>query len=429
MKKKQKKSWSHQNPIFYTILLSLLLRTCLDTTYFLLISKKFGANYVASEFTLHSYVESYVLTALIACTPPSFIRDSEPGRLVIYFGLVFLVIPMLSLYGCGNVLSSSIFVYLLLSAFLFLTLWYSYLPKFRVKRLSHTFLEAYLFLSIATFFYVFLSLITQNGLNLNWNFYKVYEVRKELVISSIPFMRYLLSWCANVTSQALIAFSLYRRSYFVLGVLLSLQVLLYGITNFKSFLLAPILVILVFFITSGKRNALYSLLIVCIACVVSSMLLYYTTQDIIFPSVFARRLFLTPTIIHFWYYDFFSSNPHTLLSNSILSHFIDYPYEVSVKEIIALEYTGRDISPNVGYLGDAYAHFGFVGMLLFSAILGLILKLIDSLSKNMSPQLSTAMLTMPAFSLINSGLLTTLMTHGLILGILSIWTFNREYER
>jgi hypothetical protein len=52
------------------------------------------------------------------------------------------------------------------------------------------------------------------------------------------------------------------------------------------------------------------------------------------------------------------------------------------------------------------------------------LKLVDAAARGVEPRFAAALVAMPAFQLVNSGLLTTLLTHGLALAILILWAIG-----
>jgi fructose-specific phosphotransferase system IIC component len=111
-------------------------------------------------------------------------------------------------------------------------------------------------------------------------------------------------------------------------------------------------------------------------------------------------------------------------TSSILSPFIKYPYDVPLTRVISLEYWGRDSNPNVGYLGDAFAHFGYIGMILFSMVLGIFLRFIDRVGNRLPRKFVAGLMAASSASLTNSALFTCLLTHGLIVALILMWILN-----
>jgi hypothetical protein len=50
-----------------------------------------------------------------------------------------------------------------------------------------------------------------------------------------------------------------------------------------------------------------------------------------------------------------------------------------------------------------------------------LLKVVDAAGRGADPRVAAALVAMPAFLLVNSGLLTTLLTHGLALTVIVLW--------
>ena len=135
------------------------------------------------------------------------------------------------------------------------------------------------------------------------------------------------------------------------------------------------------------------------------------------------RVIIIPAEIHYWYYDFFGVNgaPALQLSQSVLAPLTDAHYGTPIAEVIGWKYMGSAASANVGLFGDAFANFGFAGCAIFALLFGLVLKAVDAAARGADPRLAAALVAMPSFELVNSGLLTTLLTHGLALTIVVLW--------
>jgi hypothetical protein len=85
---------------------------------------------------------------------------------------------------------------------------------------------------------------------------------------------------------------------------------------------------------------------------------------------------------------------------------------------------GTQSSANVGLFGDAFANFGFAGCFIFAMLFALLLKVVDAAARTTDPRIAVALVGMASFQLVNSGLLTTLLTHGLALAIVALWLFG-----
>ena len=78
---------------------------------------------------------------------------------------------------------------------------------------------------------------------------------------------------------------------------------------------------------------------------------------------------------------------------------------------------------------DAYSNFGVLGMLVFTALLGMALLLVDASTRAGAPRLLVlAPLAMIALGLSNSALLTVFMTHGLLLTLILVYLMPRGMQ-
>jgi oligosaccharide repeat unit polymerase len=399
----------------------------LDISYIGFVSKIFSV-FILNINNLKLF-ESYIilisLSLLIIFWFPNF---KKPSYAVIYLIFIILITPMLTYYAMTD--SPRPFIYLssfgLFSVMLII--------KFS-KRIRFFYLEEgrtlLLFGSIIFSFYVFANLLVSGGFTrLNFDLEKVYEVREAYGNNRGPLMGYFLFWQAYSINTLLLAYFLYKKHKLMILISLSLQLLLFGMTGFKSFLFSPLLIIGIHYILNVKKTMkLFPYLALGSATVVALFYgLYTLTGDLLWASIFIRRFFFTPAHLHFIYYDFFQLNPKIMLSNSVLSFFIDNPYkDYNILHLISQHYFGKDIGVNVGYIGNAYANFGAFGVFLFSILLGFTLKFLDSISEKLPVSVAVSIIIIPSMAFINSGFFTVLMTHGFIFSCLCVWLLASKF--
>ncbi len=412
--------------VVLTLFLVLIFKAVLDLSCLFLVNDLFAVDF---SFVLlpkrmgEAYAVLFFSTLLLANV---FYDVYRPSRIVFFIYFVFLILPLLSIYGLRLDLASRNFVYMVLLGFFIAVFVSQFKYRIHVPVLSTQFVWLGLFLSVVMTLYVYACLIHGGALSrINFNMYNVYEVRSQANYGAYPFMSYLLSWQAYVINMIFLVVGLLKRSSLMVLIALLAQVVLFGMTNFKSFLFAPLLVTFLFFFSN--RPLLLGWLLIGSLCTVGCSWMFYSVfGEVMMPSIFIRRLFLVPADIHFWYYDFFSQsqNPFVFLSNSFLAPFFSFPYDASVTSVISWEYLGREGGPNVGYLGDAYAHFGLWGMVVFSCILGMFLYVLDSVTASLPPAVAIAIISIPSMALVNSALFTTFLTHGFVMAFVSLWVLS-----
>ncbi len=233
---------------------------------------------------------------------------------------------------------------------------------------------------------------------------------------------YAVWWTGGVVAPLLVAYGLWvRRPWFAMGGFFILA-LVYASAAFRSMLFIALLVIvLLALIVRVRRDfgatiaILTSLLIVACSAVAAAGL--FTPI-----SLLVRRLLVVPGQVMAYYYDAFSTGPVYALSHSILGSLMPRPYELTPPRLIGERYFhDAQVNANGNVWADGMANFGLVGIVGASVALGLFLIAMDTVSRGKPALLTVTLGGIGMWSLINSGLLTSLLTHGLVLMLLLIW--------
>ena len=409
---------------------ALALKFVMDSAYLALMQDLFSAETASGGEA--RVVAAYLLTvvAALAVAVDVALRPG-PGNVasLLYLGIV--VVPMMSLFGFAVPYADASFAVMVVVSLWVVVAVRLLVPALRLAApgvLARAAVAAGLTLMSA---YVYGTLIATGGLQrLNFDLSLVYAFREELELAQLPLAGYLIPWQANVVNMALLAYAAHRRRWLALCAVLAAQVLLFGMTNHKAFLFAPALVLGILWLARTPLRVAWGIVGGAALVVVVAWILYLATEEVTIPSIFVRRLFFVPAELHLWYYDFFSSpgNPFVTLSNSLLASVASYPYDESVPYVLGWAYAGVEIGANAGWMADAYAHFGFAGVVVFAAVLGVVLRVLDGVGSSSPLSLAAAIVAVPSMALVNSGLFTVLLTHGLLPGLLVLWLFT-ERER
>ena len=404
----------------------LTLKILLEYSYTAIISPIFAYEGFILYESYPKMFESYILASIIFLVAILFLENKKvPSKIVIYLIIVLLFIPLTALFWLQN--QPRPFIYWVTISLFLIILVVSLFSKIRLVQLKEG-KSLILFIIGGMSIAVYGLLIAQGGLGrINLNLMEIYQVREAYASTNNRVLAYLLPWQAHVINMLVIAVAMYKRNYKLAGVFIALQVFLFSMTNFKSFLFAPLVLIgfQLFEKTKLKDNLLFVisfgsslLLSVCI-------MIYHFFGSFYMASIFIRRLFFVPSNLHYVYYHFFEHIEKYKLSHSFLSFINDNIYQMTPVQLVALSYYNREnFAPNVGFFGDAYLNFGVLGILGFSLLLALLLKLIDTASVSLPPFLSMSILVIPSMSLINAAFFTSLLTHGILFAILMLWLAN-----
>ena len=259
--------------------------------------------------------------------------------------------------------------------------------------------------------------ISRFGIHFNLDLTGVYAVREYYLASLGMFLGYLMVWQGYVVNPLLLVLAFRKRRYFAVFFVILSQFYLFSITGYKTFLFAFLFVI--FIVTSYHRLKLYLPLLFAGGVLISIMI--YVSYENVWPlSLFVRRSLFSPGQITYHYLDFFSRNDFVFLSDSIFSHIVRYPYEMDPPRLIGWLHYGGEDSANTGLIGNAFMQFGVVGVVVFVSIFSFVLFLFDRIMacKYRNSELIVASVAMSVFSIMNSGLFTVMLTHGLLLSLM-----------
>lgn len=242
---------------------------------------------------------------------------------------------------------------------------------------------------------------------------------------------YLLNWQRTVINPLLIVLGLWLRNWWLLGLGLLGQSIAFSSDAGKASLFTPLLMGTVFWFSHHVKRFAINMLAAFSALSLTVTLVdaLQWMGDGILSSLFVRRLILTSGLLTGKYFDFFSQNPPAMLGHSIFSNFVQYPYDRSPQFLIGQMYFSETTNANANIWADAFANFGFWGLVVFTLLLALVLYLYDSLSQKMDVRLSASLLVVPSFALTQSAFLTSLSTHGMLLILLVVWCLPEVYNR
>ncbi|NNC74353.1 MAG: hypothetical protein HKN93_02460 [Acidimicrobiia bacterium] len=258
----------------------------------------------------------------------------------------------------------------------------------------------------------------------------VYDVRADYadaVGEAGRAVAYLVGWQANVINPALVVWGLHTRRWYLVTVGLGLQYLVFAATGLKGAVALLAVVLGLYVLLRSWRTPLGTAMAwgssgalgaVTLAHITTSGPVATAGSSWILSLLF-RRALATPGLMTGLYFDFFSGRPKANLDHSILGPFVETPYVDPPPVLIGTTYF-PDSSPwaNGNLWADGFANFGFVGIIAMTVLLVFGLYLADSFLRGRSLVVPALLLVAPLLPLVNTGLLTSLVTHGLALGVI-----------
>ncbi len=405
----------------FLLLFTLLVFRCLlEVSYICVISPK----YSYAGFDLNFGLANYIISWLAFFVAFLFIEDRVNKVSDYFFIMAFLsvIIPLTILYGYD--INRSLFpvIITLLSIFIinFIVgirgVTFKGLPTIK-HGLKYVVVISALFVIFLVVWY-FLS-----GVHYNLDLRKVYEYRREnSELAAGGLLAYTNIWTFKIFNMVLFSIALYYKKYLSAFLVFLVQVYFFAASANKGVLFTPVMILGVWFYLK-KTNSLLVLPLTFSSLILLTLFTFFILDDIWVSSLFSRRVFFVPADLTYAYFEFFNSNPKVYWSNSILSSFLDYPYDSSVAKVIGGSIGEEDMSANNGFIASGYAHAGVYGVFFYSIIIGLILRFINDITYKLIPiWFAVALSIIPLKKLLTSSdLFTTLLTHGFIVALVIIF--------
>ena len=234
------------------------------------------------------------------------------------------------------------------------------------------------------------------------------------------FFGYLIGAAGTVLYPLLIVLAIAWRRWTPGLVGLAGVVLVYSITGYKSVLISVPLALFVFVLVRFvPRQAMIGALLG-----LASAIAFATVTRILIGGVLGaliRRAIDVPGQLTAYYFDYFSVHPTYGLSHSVLGWLGGGDYSVTPPTLIATVYFGKaDANANANLWADGFANFGLAGILGVTLMLIGLLWLADAVAHNKPIDIAAPVFASAAFSLTNSALLTSLLSHGIVAALIAI---------
>jgi len=372
------------------------------------------------------YCESWVLMVFMLLTLPS--RAIRPSDYLICVGFFSFIVPLLVFYGMSD--SERFATYVVTLQFVVINSLRRGRPV-RLPRIRNGEIIA-IGISVLATLLTTVGMVTAVGLSsFNLDMDRVYEFRDvatEQIYTGV--FGYLAVWTTTVFGSLLLVVALRDRKVFYTCLILLAYVFWYGMSSHKSVFFYPFLVLFLWALFRYSRAS--ALIPLGMSIVVSlSVLSYFVTESLFLPGMLIRRAFFVPSHLTFTYFEFFSINPHLYWSDSFLSWLSEYPYDDSIALVIG-EYLGSTaLWANNSFFSTGYMHAGVFGVLIYGLVVGLLFRVLDSMVGSRVPLWAgVSLVIIPFYSLFTSAdLLTTLLTHGLGVGLVMLGLFASSHSR
>jgi hypothetical protein len=404
------------------VLAGIAFKALFDVHYAYQISPSYSYMGMVLSLNYHKLLESYLITLALLLIVGW--RPRTPSTMVLIVGLFTGIIPLLSFYALQD--RSAAFSYVSALAFV-VSLLITCLPRVRVRylRITPAIFAAICVIVMSTV--VCLLLLQGAYQHFTFNLYSVYEYRAELdELAYVGPFRYVTDWAYNVFSIALLVWALHQRSKAAALFAITIQIFMYGCILMKSILFNLPFVILTYYILR-RRGSIVGLGWLMCGIVLIGMgegwLLGYSDMT----ALITRRVLALPAYLANEYFELFRDIGHVYWTNGLLGSWAPYPFAAEPPRLVGESAMGSlDTWANNGMFGMGFMQAGFLGMLLYGALYGVWLYLIDCIALGrVSVEVAVSMVIVPAAVVVtDTDLLTGLLTHGGIAATLMLWLWG-----
>jgi len=256
----------------------------------------------------------------------------------------------------------------------------------------------------------------------NLNFYNISDVRASYSDNSIITVL-ILPLFARVINMLNIYHSIKERSLIKCIFFIVVQIYIYLITGFKTYLFLPVLITVLMFVE--KKNIALMLTYAMSFMIIASWVAYALLSEPMIPALFVNRLLFLPAKIKFCYFDFFQNNPYLMFSQSTIGSILNIssPYSSPIPNIIGEKYFNSfEMYCNTGYMTSGYADFGVFGMLVMTVVVSAVFAFLDKIKGDKA--LILGVFLNYAISLNDGAIITILFSGGLLFTILYFYVID-----
>ncbi len=407
--------------LIYRILLDIAFVYCIAPNY------SYYMN-LMTDIHINKIIFSYMIVAVLMLIMPY--KSNHISNILLNVQFLVMLLPMISLYAMSN--RSTIFVMVVSLAHILqcLIVWLAHQHRYQNANIIISNGRTLVLLILC--FLLGISLVYSLGkygiVSLEaFNLTKVYDIRQDISYG-FPFS-YLLPWTFKVVCIVVLLISLEKKYYIgAVGACL-FQIYFYLVYANKQTLFSLILVLGCYWLVK-KADLIKGMIYGLILLLVMSGAVYKILGNILLLSYLVRRTLFVPATIKFAYYDFFSTNAKLHFADNSIGHLLQIasPYDLEAPKLIANYLEVPDSYCNSGYWGDAFANFGYIGIIIFSLILIFIILWIEKIVRYIPNAIYVPLLVTLFYNLNDSALLTWCLGGGGGLTIFILWLY-RNYRK
>ncbi|MBJ8072274.1 hypothetical protein BWGOE3_52420 [Bacillus mycoides] len=422
-----------RKPIVLLLVISYILVVNIGYIYF--VSPAYS--YLGYTFSEPHILDVMIATLLILIvTLFSPIDVKIPSDFIFWFLFIVLYVPSMyiPLYTIISIQSGVLTmfpIHLVITMVMMGLIWMRKIPLININTKNVPY-KHFLIVFFGIFLILFVIIVRKFGFHIRLvQLDEVYDLRYSYREAKDVISTYAVTWFTKCIGPTLISLGLLKKKpHFVLLGFFS-QIMIYSISGHKSVLFSTALLFLIYCCLSknGKSFSIKFLGVFTGGLLLFIIIDLARSTDIL-TSLFLRRFIVTPGLLLGMYYEFFSFNPKALYAYSLFNGIFDDPYSTTPAFTIGLNYFGKaEVSANANLWADGFANFGIPGVIGVSLLLMFIAYICNCLALKFKNVSIVCLITaMPIWALTDTSLLTTLLTHGMLLNLLILYFLPKDQQ-
>ncbi|PKF46220.1 hypothetical protein CW664_00345 [Macrococcoides caseolyticum] len=409
--------------ILISYLYLLLYKIVIEFVYIYGISPTYS--YSGLEINMNFSKLFYSLLTLFILVLILSKNTKNPSYYIYIILILFIFIPNSSYMWLNNQ-SINFFNYQFIS-FLILGL----LLNFTHKKITITNYNARFILKLLFISYIIVTIIIvfiRGGIdNRALNFDSIYELRSENNISGV--LSYINNWVVKVLFPLFFSIFIYKKNFLLAFLVSILQVIMFLSFGNKAFLFSIGIILFLFYAVKTKFFIRTMSVFMSLLILGSHFIRNILDIDELFRAIPYRMIFI-PAQLQYQYYDYFSVREKIYFADGLIGKIlsIQSPYPYGAPYMISTHYYDAFFSANTGIFADAYTNGGVVYMIICTLILVLLLVFIDKISSSIPLSILIGSMGYMLFVINDTGLLTTLLTGGLLFQLLIFIVLNSAWN-
>lgn len=408
----------------YFIITLFAYKITIDLAYAFYIYPTFSYSIGAFSFDILLYSVSLIFM-LYVIVLLRFLKNSLMN-IVAYILLIFAIIPSLTMITFRpTTLNAILMTFLYWFVFMNSVYFLKKLSFLRDRNYSFDIIKfrKYIYIVLTfSFLFIIYSNIRYLGFRIISTF-EVYDYRSDFNQIRIPIIFDYLYLLINYSFLPVaLLISLKLKSKFGLILSFFVAILLFSLDGAKTVIFNMMIIILVFIMFVGVTKITQFFirfnLFLIFSLLISIILINYT----IWPIALIYRALLIPQETSFIYIEFIDLNVALYLRDSIL-RFLGSPYPVPLSIFIA----NYESNSTNGFIGDAYANFKLLGIILYPILISVVLKIVSELYQKIDLRFYISIFMIVIWVSINASFFTWLLSGG-VLNVMLISFFLKKYH-